>query len=124
MAATSFTDIAGFTPLVETLEPDVIGPLLNDYLGGMPDVVFAHDGTVGKIVGDAIHMLLARPRSSPTMRCLRWRVDWCHSACNFGSDSHSMNFVGDLRFSIGGISPCGTVYEFRPLCRVGWWSRA
>jgi len=83
MAATSFTDIAGFTPLVETLEPDVIGPLLNDYLGGMPDVVFAHDGTVGKIVGDAIHMLLARPRSSPTMRCLRWRVDWCHSACNF-----------------------------------------
>jgi adenylate cyclase len=76
MVATLFTDIAGFTPLVETLEPDVLGPLLNDYLRGMTDVVFAHDGTVAKIVGDAIHMLLACPPSSPTRRRLRWRVHW------------------------------------------------
>src|SRR5512139_600272 len=33
--ATLFTDIANFTALVETLEPDVLGPLLNDYLTGM-----------------------------------------------------------------------------------------
>src|SRR5256885_11038260 len=33
--ATLFTDIAGFTALVETLEPGVLGPLLNDYLTGM-----------------------------------------------------------------------------------------
>ena len=38
--ATLFTDIAGFTTLVETLEPDVLGPLLNGYLVGMTDVVF------------------------------------------------------------------------------------
>ena len=49
-----FTDIAGFTTLVETLEPDVLGPLLNDYLTGMTDIVFKHDGTVAKIVGDAL----------------------------------------------------------------------
>src|SRR5471032_3098755 len=48
--ATLFTDIASFTALVETLEPDVLGPLLNDYLTGMTDLVFAHDGTVAKIV--------------------------------------------------------------------------
>jgi adenylate cyclase len=59
--ATLFTDIAGFTTLVETLEPDVLGPLLNDYLVGMTDVVFAHDGTVAKIVGDAIHVLFGAP---------------------------------------------------------------
>ena len=33
--ATLFTDIASFTALVETLEPDVLAPLLNDYLTGM-----------------------------------------------------------------------------------------
>src|ERR1019366_1610779 len=51
--ATLFTDIASFPALVETVEPDVLGPLLNDYLTGMTDLVFAHDGTVAKIVGDA-----------------------------------------------------------------------
>jgi adenylate cyclase len=59
--ATLFTDIAGFTTLVEALEPDVLGPLLNDYLVGMTDVVFTHDGTVAKIVGDAIHVLFGAP---------------------------------------------------------------
>jgi adenylate cyclase len=63
--ATLFTDIAGFTTLVETLEPDVLGPLLNDYLVGMTDVVFTHDGTVAKIVGDAIHVLFGAPGEQP-----------------------------------------------------------
>ena len=56
-----FTDIANFTTLVETLEPDVLGPLLNDYVVGMTDIVFAHDGTVAKIVGDALHVLFGAP---------------------------------------------------------------
>src|SRR6185437_5761764 len=59
--ATLFTDIANFTALVETLEPDVLGPLLNDYLTGMTDIVFAHEGTVAKIVGDALHVLFGAP---------------------------------------------------------------
>ncbi len=59
--ATLFSDIANFTALVETLEPDVLGPLLNDYLTGMTDIVFAHDGTVAKIVGDALHVLYGAP---------------------------------------------------------------
>jgi adenylate cyclase len=59
--ATLFTDIASFTALVETLEPDVLGPLLNEYLTGMTDLVFAHDGTVAKIVGDALHVLFGAP---------------------------------------------------------------
>ena len=63
--ATLFTDIAGFTALVETLEPDVLGPLLNDYLTGMTDIVFAHDGTVAKIVGDALHVLFGAPGEQP-----------------------------------------------------------
>jgi adenylate cyclase len=59
--ATLFTDIAGFTALVETIEPKALGPLLNDYLVGMTDIVFAHEGTVAKIVGDALHVLSGAP---------------------------------------------------------------
>ena len=57
--------MAGFTTLVETLEPDVIAPLLNDYLGEMTDAVFAHGGTVVKIVGDALHVLFGAPAEQP-----------------------------------------------------------
>jgi adenylate cyclase len=63
--ATLFTDIAGFTTLVETLEPSILGPLLNDYLTGMTDIVFAHDGTLAKIVGDALHVLFGAPGEQP-----------------------------------------------------------
>ena len=63
--ATLFTDIASFTALVETLEPSVLGPLLNEYLTGMTDIVFAQDGTVAKIVGDALHVLFGAPGEQP-----------------------------------------------------------
>ena len=42
--ATIFTDITGFTSLVETAAPETLGALLNEYVGGMTDVVFAHEG--------------------------------------------------------------------------------
>jgi len=63
--ATLFTDITSFTALVETLEPSVLGPLLNEYLTGMTDIVFAHDGTVAKIIGDALHVLFGAPGEQP-----------------------------------------------------------
>jgi adenylate cyclase len=63
--ATLFTDITSFTTLVETVEPGVLGPLLNDYLTGMTDIVFAHEGTVAKIIGDALHILFGAPGDQP-----------------------------------------------------------
>jgi class 3 adenylate cyclase len=59
--AAIFTDITSFTSLVETTAPDVLGELLNEYMGGMTDVVFAHEGTVAKIIGDAIQILFNAP---------------------------------------------------------------
>jgi adenylate cyclase len=60
-----FTDIAEFTSLVETLDPEIIAPLLNDYLGAMTDIVFTHGGTVVKLVGDAMHVLFGAPADQP-----------------------------------------------------------
>jgi class 3 adenylate cyclase len=62
---TIFTDIAGFTTLVETAAPDVLGTLLSEYVEGMTDVVFAHEGTVAKVIGDAIHVLFNAPGEQP-----------------------------------------------------------
>lgn len=63
--AALFTDITGFTSLVETIEPELLGEVLNDYMAGMTGVVFAHDGTVAKVIGDALHILFNAPGDQP-----------------------------------------------------------
>jgi len=60
-----FTDIASFTTLVEGLPPDTIGPLLNDYLTGMTEIVFDRGGTLVKIIGDALNVLFGAPTDQP-----------------------------------------------------------
>jgi len=80
-----FTDVTGFTSLVETLPPDVLGPLLNDYLNGMADIVFAHEGTLTKILGDALHVLFGAPGDQPDYAARA-------VACALALDSHAEGF--------------------------------
>jgi class 3 adenylate cyclase/CHASE2 domain-containing sensor protein len=56
-----FTDIAGFTSWIEQSEPEAAVAKLNDYLDGMCRIVFDHDGTIDKIVGDALHVFFGVP---------------------------------------------------------------
>jgi class 3 adenylate cyclase len=63
--ATIFTDVTSFTSLVENIAPEVLGKLLNEYTGGMTEIVFSHEGTVGKIIGDGIHILFNAPGDQP-----------------------------------------------------------
>lgn len=60
-----FTDLADFTPLVETTEPAQIVPVLNEYLDNMTEIVFRHEGTVENIVGDAVHAMFGAPVEQP-----------------------------------------------------------
>jgi len=60
-----FTDIAGFTTLVEGLPPDTMGPLVNDYHTGMTEIIFDHGGTLMSIVGDALIVMFGAPTDQP-----------------------------------------------------------
>jgi class 3 adenylate cyclase len=95
--AAVFTDISGFTSLVETAAPEVLGSLLNEYVGGMTDVVFAHEGTVAKVIGDAIQVLFNAPGDQPdyatrAVSCAhdldawseQFRARWKAKGVNFG----------------------------------------
>ncbi len=83
--ATLFTDIAGFTPLVESLDPSQLASLLSGYLESMTEIVFAHEGTVAKIIGDAIHVLFGAPSDQPDSSSLA-------IACALALDARSEEF--------------------------------
>jgi adenylate cyclase len=84
--AAIFTDIANFTELVETLEPGVLGPLLNEYLTSMTEIVFTHGGTVAKIIGDSLYVLFGAPgeqhdHASRAVACALAQDEYAQAFC-------------------------------------------
>ena len=63
-----FTDLAGFTSLMEKTDPANAVALLNDYLEAMIHIAFAHDGTLDRIVGDAVAIMFSAPVQQPDHR--------------------------------------------------------
>jgi adenylate cyclase len=49
-----FTDIRGFTTLSEGMTPNELFEWLNEYLSAMLDILFRHQGTLDKFIGDAV----------------------------------------------------------------------
>ncbi len=60
-----FTDLAGFTSLSETMDPEELLTLLNRYLDEMADIVLLEGGTLDKYIGDAIMALYGAPTALP-----------------------------------------------------------
>ena len=56
-----FTDLAGFTSMIEGCDPAQIVTQLNDYLDAMLDIVFKHEGTLDRIMGDALVVMFSAP---------------------------------------------------------------
>jgi adenylate cyclase len=60
-----FCDIAGFTTLTQHMRPEAVGELLNAFFERMTDVIFDHDGTLDKFIGDAILAVFGAPLEQP-----------------------------------------------------------
>ncbi|MFZ4479071.1 MAG: CHASE2 domain-containing protein [Rhodoferax sp.] len=56
-----FTDLADFTRLIEGRDPGQVTALLNDYLEAMLTIAFRHEGTLERIIGDALAVLFSAP---------------------------------------------------------------
>jgi adenylate cyclase len=56
-----FSDIRGFTPMSEKMNPDEISNLLGEYFTEMVEIIFEQGGTLDKFIGDAIMAIWGAP---------------------------------------------------------------
>jgi class 3 adenylate cyclase len=85
-----FTDLVGFTSLVEQSDPSTLVTYLNEYFEGMIEIVFRHDGTVSKIMGDALAVMFSAPvvQENHAARAV---------ACALEMDEYAQNFAREKK---------------------------
>ncbi|HYL86924.1 MAG TPA: adenylate/guanylate cyclase domain-containing protein [Candidatus Angelobacter sp.] len=60
-----FSDIRGFTTISEKLDAQDLALFLNQYLSDMSNLVFEHQGTLDKFIGDAVMAFWGAPYEEP-----------------------------------------------------------
>lgn len=70
-------DIRGFTPLCESLPPERVVALINNYVGQMSEIIIRNYGTIDEILGDAILAIFGAPvsREDDTERAIACAIE-------------------------------------------------
>lgn len=114
-----FSDIKSFTRYSADMDPDRVQRLLNDYFGVMTDVVFNHQGTVDKFIGDGLMVFFGDPDPQPdhALRCVRAALDMQEKVRENHARWREIGGI-DLRIRIGistGMAVAGNMGSARRL---------
>ncbi|MDE3036348.1 MAG: adenylate/guanylate cyclase domain-containing protein, partial [Nitrospirota bacterium] len=60
-----FSDIRGFTSMSEKMAPEEVQRLLSEYFTEMTRILFQHEGTLDKFMGDAVMAFFGNPEPQP-----------------------------------------------------------
>ena len=101
-ATVLFTDIRGFTSMSENMEPEKVVSTLNDYFTEMIDIVFKHNGTLDKIVGDELMIVYGAPISAKddTNRALDTAIEMMIKLDQFNK-KRMKNGIAPIEIGIG-----------------------
>jgi adenylate cyclase len=83
-----FSDIRGFTSISESLDAQELAELLNTYLTEMTRIIFRHQGTLDKYIGDAVMAIWGAPFDEPghPTRCCEAALDMLARLSNLQKD--------------------------------------
>jgi adenylate cyclase len=78
-----FTDIVGFTGISEKLPPREVNMILNQYFSRMSDIIFKHDGTLDKYIGDGLMAVFGAPveKENDAERAIRAALEMKQEVC-------------------------------------------
>ncbi len=87
------TDLAGFTGFIERSKSEDIDvvTLLNEYIDRMVKVAFDHDGTIDRIIGDAVAVMFSAPlrQGDHAKRAVECALDMDKCARDYASEQLS-----------------------------------
>lgn len=93
IATVIFSDIRGFTSTTERSEAEEVVELLNDYFEVMVDIIFTHEGTLDKFLGDGIMAIWGAPmhRDDHPQKAVDCALDMLDALADFNADRIARN---------------------------------
>jgi class 3 adenylate cyclase len=111
-----FSDVQGFTAATESLEPEELARLLNEYLSTMSDIAFRWGGTIDKFRGDGMMVLFGAPErldpAESARRCAGMAVDMCRATESLKAKWDDEGYDWDIGIRVGINTGYATVGEF------------
>jgi len=110
-----FADLCGFTELSAEIPPREVLRLLNAYFPVMSEVVFRHEGTLEKYIGDALLAIWGAPieRTDDALRAVRAAVEMQRALTGLNEELRQRSDgLPDLKIHIGlntGLVAAGNV---------------
>jgi adenylate cyclase len=100
VSAVLFSDLRNFTAMAETLRPDEVVAILNDYFTHMVECVHARYGVVDKFIGDAImaHWGAVVSNGNDTENAVHAAIDMRNALSHV---NENLGLRGDTRLQIG-----------------------
>ena len=102
VATVMFVDIRGFTAMSENALPDQILQMLNEYFEMIVEVVFKHEGTVDKFIGDEIMVIWGAPvaHSDDPVRAIEAALE-IHSQLALFNEKRAQEKKQQIQIGIG-----------------------
>ncbi len=97
-----FSDIRGFTSMSETMAPNEVVETLNDYFNLMIEIIFKYNGTLDKIIGDALMVIYGAPNATEqdTENAVLTAIEMQEKLIQFNQD-RIINLKQPIKIGIG-----------------------